>query len=206
MGQSFPDSPTTWSSSQFSLSPLWLSLSLKPELTPKLTPPSSMAPMDMVSPILEPMEPMEPTVPTVHMPMVATTTARGPLRPSPRLRLMPMLTTDTTAMPAPTPMVPMVPVMDTDMVPTPMPVPTTARGLLMPSPRLRPTLPSSIAPMDMASPMLEPMEPMEPTEPMVPTPIPMVLATPTARGPLRPSPRLRLTPLSSTPPPALPLL
>merc|ERR1739838_746735 len=163
MGQSFPDSPTTWSSSQFSLSPLWLSLSLKPELTPKLTPPSSMAPMDMVSPMLEPMEPMEPTVPTVHMPMVATTTARGPLRPSPRLRLMPMLTTDTTA----------------------MPVPTTARGLLMPSPRLRPTPPSSIAPMDMASPMLEPMEPMVDTEPMVPTPIPMVLATPTARDLLR---------------------
>merc|ERR1739838_1269458 len=199
MGQSFPDSPTTWSSSQFSLSPLWLSLSLKPELTPKLTPPSSMAPMDMVSP---PTEPMEPTVPTAPIPMAATTTARGPLMPSPRLRLMPMLTTDTTAMPAPTPMVPMVPVMDTDMVPTPMPVPTTARGLLMPSPRLRPTLPSSIAPMDMASPMLEPMEPMEPTEPMVPTPIPMVLAT-TARDLLRPSPRLRLTPLSSTPPPAL---
>merc|ERR1711971_1511060 len=187
MGQSFHDSPTTWSSSQFSLSPLWLSLSLKPELTPKLTPPSSMAPMDMVSPMLEPMEPMEPTVPTVHMPMVATTTARGPLRPSPRLRL-----------------VPMVPVMDTDMVPTPMPVPTTARGLLMPSPRLRPTPPSSIAPMDMASPMLEPMEPMVDTEPMVPTPMPMV-ATPMARDLLRPSPRLRLTPLSSTPLPALPL-
>merc|ERR1739838_255801 len=205
MGQSFPDSPTTWSSSQFSLSPLWLSLSLKPELTPKLTPPSSMAPMDMVSPILEPMEPMEPTVPTAHMPMAATTTARGLLRPSPRLRLMPMLTTDTTAMPAPTPMVPMVPVMDTDMVPTPMPVPTTTRGPLMPSPRLRPTPPSSIAPMDMASPMLEPTEPMVDTEPMVPTPIPMV-ATPTARDLLRPSPRLRLTPLSSTPPPALPLL
>merc|ERR1711971_206480 len=170
MGQSFHDSPTTWSSSQFSLSPLWLSLSLKPQLTPKLTPPSSMAPMDMVSPMLEPMEPMEPTVPTVH-----------------------------------TPMVPMVPVMDTDMVPTPMPVPTTARGLLMPSPRLRPTPPSSIAPMDMASPMLEPMEPMVDTEPMVPTPIPMVLATLTARDLLRPSPRLRLTTLSSTPPPALPL-
>merc|ERR1739838_645991 len=150
-------------------------------------------------------EPMEPTVPTAYMPMVATTTARGQLRPSPRLRLMPMLTMDTTAMPAPTPMVPMVPVMDTDMVPTPMPVPTTARGLLMPSPRLRLTPPSSIAPMDMASPMLEPMEPMVDTEPMVPTPIPMVLATPTARGPLRPSPRLRLTPLSSTPLPALPL-
>merc|ERR1739838_1048819 len=205
MGQSFPDSPTTWSSSQFSLSPLWLSLSLKPELTPKLTPPSSMAPMDMVSPMLEPMEPMEPTVPIAHMPMVATTTARGLLRPSPRLRLMLMLTMDTTAMPAPTPMVPMVLAMDTDMVPTPMPVPTTARGPLMPSPRLRLTPPSYIAPMDMASPMLEPMEPMVlDTEPMVPTPIPMA-ATPTARDLLRPSLRLRLTPLSSTPPPALPL-
>merc|ERR1739838_682567 len=183
MGQSFPDSPTTWSSSQFSLSPLWLSLSLKPELTPKLTPPSSMAPMDMVSPMLEPMEPMEPTVPIAHMPMVATTTA----------------------MPAPTPMVPMVLAMGTDMVPTPMPVPTTARGPLMPSPRLRLTPPSYIAPMDMASPMLEPMEPMVlDTEPMVPTPIPMA-ATPTARDLLRPSLRLRLTPLPSTPPPALPL-
>merc|ERR1719341_2595520 len=99
------------------------------------------------------------------------------------------------------PMEPMVPmVMDTEpMVPTPMPVPTTARGLLMPSPRLRLTLLSSTTPMDMASPMLEPMDPMEPTEPMVPTPMPMV-ATPTARGPLRPSPRLRLIPLSSTTP------
>merc|ERR1712051_578468 len=137
--------------------------------------------------------------------MVATTTARGPLRLSLRLRLMPMFTMDTTAMPAPTPMVPMVPVMDTDMVDTPMPVPTTARGPLMPSPRLRLTPLSSTTPMDMASPMLEPMEPMVDTEPMVPTPMPMV-ATPTARGLLRPSPRLRLTPLSSTPPPALPLL
>merc|ERR1719331_2323560 len=149
------------------------------------------------------LEPMEPTVPTAHMPMVATTTARGPLRLSPRLRLMPMLTTDTTAMPAPTPMVPMV--MDTEpMVPTPMPVPTTARGLLRPSPRLRPTPLSSTTPMDMASPMLElmlePTEPMVDTEPMEPTPMPMVLATPTARGPLRPSPRLRPTPLSSTTP------
>merc|ERR1719275_588625 len=124
------------------------------------------------------LEPMEPTVPTAHMPIVATTTARGPLRLSPRLRLMPMLTTDTTAMPAPTPMVPMV--MDTEpMVPTPMPVPTTARGLLMLSPRLRPTPLSSTTPMDMASPMLELMlelmlEPMVDTEPMEPTPMPMV--------------------------------
>merc|ERR1740116_717608 len=58
------------------------------------------------------------------------TTARGPLMPSPllMLRLMPMLTTDTTAMPAPTPMDTDTDTPDTD---------TTARGPLRPSPRLR---------------------------------------------------------------------
>merc|ERR1719341_3036488 len=104
-------------------------------------------------------------------------------------------------------MVPMV--MDTvPTAPIAMVATTTARGPLMPSPRLRLTPLSSTTPMDMASPMLEPMDPMDPmdpTEPMEPTPMPMV-ATPTARDLLRPSPRLRLTPLSSTPPPALPLL
>merc|ERR1719237_1693018 len=90
---------------------------------------------------------------------------------------------------------PMEPMVDTEpMEPTPMPMvlaTPTARDLLRPSPRLRLTPLSSTTPMDMASPMLEPMDPMDPTEPMVPPPMPMV-ATPTARDLLRPSPRLRL--------------
>merc|ERR1719458_2263782 len=68
------------------------------------------------------------------------TTARGPLMPSPllMLRLTPMLTTDTTAMPAPTPMETDTDTVPTDTVPTDTDTPdsdTTARGPL----RLRPS-------------------------------------------------------------------
>merc|ERR1712172_59502 len=93
---------------------------------------------------------------------------RGPLMLSPRLMLMPTtleVTVLATAM--------VVSMVDTDtgpMVPTPMPmVPTTERGLLMPSPRLMPTMPLT----DMVSPMLDTAMPVLPMV-MVPTPMPMV--------------------------------
>merc|ERR1711983_545563 len=132
------------------------------------------------------------------------------------LRLMLRLTLPSSMVPTDIPM--LVSMVDTEpMVPTPLPtdmdtepmVPTptltTARGLLMLSPRLR--LPFSTVPMDI--PMLVsmvdtgPMVPTPPhmdmdTEPMEPTPI---LTTDTERGLLMLSPRL--TPLSSTPPPML---
>merc|ERR1719351_522571 len=76
----------------------------------------------------------EPMVPT---PTPMDTTARGPLRPSPRLRLMPT-TLDMVDSMVDTDM-PVLAMVDTPMVPTPMP--TTERGLLMPSPRLMPTMP-----------------------------------------------------------------
>merc|ERR1719458_1950002 len=101
----------------------------------------------------------------------SSTSPRGPLMPSPRLRLMPttvltvMLVLDMldTAM-VPTPML----VLAMDMVDMLLPMPTMERGLLMPSPRLR--LMPTMAMLDMA---------------MVPTP--------TERGLLMPSPRLMPT-------------
>merc|ERR1719189_1000529 len=73
------------------------------------------------------------------------------------------------------------------MVPTPMPmVPTMARGPLMLSPRLMPTMVLTV--LDMA--MVVSMEDMD-TVPMVPTPMPMVPTM--ARGPLMLSPRLMPT-------------
>merc|ERR1712203_1157250 len=72
------------------------------------------------------------------------------------------------------------------MPPPPMPmVPTMARGLLMLSPRLMPTMVLTV--LDMA--MVVSMEDME-YVPMVPTPMPMVPTM--ARGPLMLSPRLML--------------
>merc|ERR1739838_219133 len=73
-----------------------------------------------------------------------TTWARGPLMPNPRLMLMPllMLTTDTTAVDTDTDMVSVMAV-TTDMADTPMPMVDTvisARGPLMPNPRLMPLL------------------------------------------------------------------
>merc|ERR1719480_728015 len=110
------------------------------------------------------------------------------------------------------PMVPMVPTLPpTDMDTEPM---VTERGLLMPSPRLmlRLTPLSSTDPTDI--PMLVSMVD---TEPMVPTPLPMDMATEpmeptliltTERGLLMPSLRLmlRLTPLYSTDPTDIPML
>merc|ERR1711868_70560 len=92
---------------------------------------------------------------------------RGPLMPSPRLMLMPTTLEDmvlATAM--------VVSMVDTDtgpMVPTPTPMDTTVRGLLMPSPRLRPTMLLT----DMVSPMLDTAMPVL-SMVMVPTPMPMV--------------------------------
>merc|ERR1719350_547668 len=129
------------------------------------------------------------------------TTARGLLRPSPRLRLRltPLFCTEPTDTPD-TPI--LVSMVDTEpMEPTPTLMDTTARGLLRPSPRLRLTPLFCTDPTD--TPMPVSMDtPMEDTEPMEPTPTPMDT---TERGPLRLSPRPRLTPLSSTPLPMLPL-
>merc|ERR1712079_483112 len=73
------------------------------------------------------------------------------------------------------------------MVPTPMPmVPTMARGPLMLSQRLMPTMVLTV--LDTA--MVVSMEDME-SVPMVPTPMPMVPTM--ARGPLMLSPRLMPT-------------
>merc|ERR1719232_1723467 len=99
---------------------------------------------------------MDTTV--IPMPTMDTTMARGPLmlrlppllRPSLRLRLMPMLTMVSTDMAFPMPdMDTVLPTMDTAMpttdttdIPMPTMLTTTARGLLMPRlpPLLRPML------------------------------------------------------------------
>merc|ERR1711992_456171 len=131
---------------------------------------------------------MEDTEPMALTPTPMATTARGLLRPSPRLRLTPLFCMDPTDTPD-TPM-PVSMVLDTGpMEPTPILMPTTARGPLRPSLRLRLTPLFCMAPMAMDSPI--PVS-MEDTEPMELTPTPMDT---TARGLLRPSPRLRLTPL-----------
>merc|ERR1712083_954904 len=107
-------------------------VSQRPSLRLRLILTSSTALMPTLTPT-EPMEPMdmEPTL----MPIMACTTARGPLMLSQRLMLM--LTTM-----VPTDWVTMVWATDTDMPDTPTPiVPTTmARGPLMPSPPLLPML------------------------------------------------------------------
>merc|ERR1712154_246775 len=107
---------------------------------------------------------MGDTGPMVPTPTPMDTMARGPLRPS----LMPT-TLDMVDSMVDTDM-PVLAMVDTPMVPTPMPmVPTTERGLLMPSPRLMPTMPLT----DMVSPMLDTAMPVLPMV-MVPTPMPMV--------------------------------
>merc|ERR1712174_107597 len=80
---------------------------------------------------------------------------------------------------------------DMDMLP-PMPmVASTERGLLMLSLRLRLMLmPTTLEVTVVATAMVDSMVDTD-TEPMVPTPTPMDT---TARGPLRPSPRLRQMP------------
>merc|ERR1719468_1484571 len=100
---------------------------LSPRLMLRLTPLSSMAPMDTPMPV--PMVDTGPMVPTplpMDMdtePMEPTpipTMARGPLMLSPRLRLMPRLTLPFSTAPMDTPMP--VPMVDTGpMVPTPLP-------------------------------------------------------------------------------------
>merc|ERR1712176_593256 len=118
----------------------------------------------------------------------SSTSPRGLLMPSLRLRLMP-----TTPMPMELTVLAMA-MVDTPMVPTPTPMDTTARGPLRPSLRLRlmpttldmvdsmvdmdmpvlamvdmPTMPLT----DMVSPMLDTAMPVLPMV-MVPTPTPMV--------------------------------
>merc|ERR1712241_1305960 len=100
----------------------------------------------------------------------SSTSPRGPLMPSPRLRLMP---TTLEVMVLATAMVDSMVDMDTrPMVPAPMPmVPTTERGLLMLSPRLM-LMPTTL---DMVDSMVDtdmPVLAMVDT-PMVPTPMPM---------------------------------
>merc|ERR1711885_59038 len=98
----------------------------------------------------------------------SSTSPRGLLMPSLRLRLMPT-TLDMVDSMVDTDM-PVLAMVDTPMVPTPMlMVATTERGLLMPSPRLMPTMPLT----DMVSPMLDTAMPVLPMV-MVPTPTPMV--------------------------------
>merc|ERR1712176_1364560 len=75
----------------------------------------------------------------------SSTSPRGLLMPSLRLRLMP-----TPPMPMELTVLAMA-MVDTPMVPTPTPMDTTARGPLRPSPRLMPTMPLT----DMVSPMLD---------------------------------------------------
>merc|ERR1711862_871211 len=122
------------------------------------------------------------------MPTMDTTTARGPLmprlppllRPSPRLRLMPMLTMVSTDMAFPMPdMDTVLPTMDTDMptmdttdIPMPTMLTTTARGLLMLRlpPLLRPMLILTTDTMDMSVLM-----PTDTTD----MPVPTDMATPT---------------------------
>merc|ERR1712156_393439 len=77
--------------------------------------------------------------------MDSVTSARGPLMPSPRLMPMPllMLTTDTTAVDTVTDMVSDTAVTTVDTMDTPMldtDTVTSARGPLMPNPRLMPLL------------------------------------------------------------------
>merc|ERR1711982_243515 len=94
----------------------------------------------------------EPPLPTLDTLMPLLPTARGPLMLSPRLRPRLMLTTDTTATPTDTgpTVTDMDTPTDTDTTDTPMDTgptdtdmdtptdtDTTARGPLMPSPRLR---------------------------------------------------------------------
>merc|ERR1712001_769922 len=76
--------------------------------------------------------------------MDSVISARGPLMPNPRLMPLLMLTTDTTAVVTDTDMVSVMAV-TTDMVDTPMPDTDmdsviSARGPLMPNPRLMPLL------------------------------------------------------------------
>merc|ERR1712013_535777 len=144
---------------------------------------------------------MEDTGLMAPTPTLMDTTARGLLRPSPRLRLTQLFCTDPMDTPMPVSMD--TPMEDTEpmvLTPTLMDLmDTTARGLLRPSPRLRLTPLFCTDPTD--TPMPVSMDtPMEDTEPMVLTPTLMDLMDTTARGLLRPSPRLRLTPLFCTDP------
>merc|ERR1719449_201004 len=110
--------------------------------------------MDMVDSMVD--TDTEPMVPT---PTPMDTTARGPLRPSLRLRLTPPFCMDPTLMP--------VSMVDTEhMVPTPIPMDTMERGLLRLSPRLM------LMPTTMELTVLAMLDTV--AMPMAPTPMPMV--------------------------------
>merc|ERR1712066_330027 len=107
--------------------------------------------------------------------MDSVISARGPLMPNPRLMLMPllMLTMDTTAVGTDTDMVSVMAV-TTDMADTPMPMVDTvisARGPLMPNPRLMPLL-MDTTDVDTDTDMVSVMA--VDTTDMVDTPMPMV--------------------------------
>merc|ERR1712147_574716 len=132
----------------------------------------------------------------------------GSLKPRATLRITPLSSTDPTDIPMPD--IPMPVSMVDTLPPTDMDTEAmvTERGLLMPSPRLmlRLTLLSSTDPTDIPMPVS-----MVDTEPMVPTPLPMDMATEpmeptliltTERGLLM----LSLTPLSSMDPTDIPML
>merc|ERR1712072_1606997 len=118
--------------------------------------------------LLEVMPVLADMLPTL---LELSTSPRGPLMLSPRLRLMPT-TLEVTVFA--TAMVDSMVDMDTEpMVPTPMPmVPTTERGLLMLSPRLM-LMPTTL---DMVDSMVDTDMPVLAMVdmPMVPTPMPMV--------------------------------
>merc|ERR1719211_1007772 len=118
-------------------------------------------------------------MPDTPMPIMACTTARGPLRPSLRLRLTHGWLT--AMVPTLTPTEPMEPM---DMPDTPMPIMacTTARGPLMLSQRLMLML-TTMVPTDWATMVWA----TEHTDMDTPTPI---VPTTMARGPLMPSPPL----------------
>merc|ERR1711974_117879 len=136
--------------------------------------------------------------------MDSVTSARGPLMPNPRLMLMPllMLTTDTTAvdtvMDTDTVDTMAMAVMDSDMVLDTTDTVTSARGPLMPNPRLMlmpllmlttdTTAVDTVMDTDTVSDMAV-------TTDMVDTLMLMVDTVTSARGPLMPSPRLMLMPL-----------
>merc|ERR1712203_581411 len=139
-------------------------------LSPRLMP--TMVLTVLATAMVVSMEDMEsvPMVPT-PMPMVPTM-ARGPLMLSPRLMLMLSMVLMVLAMAMVDTALAMLDMPVLAMLDMPLPMPmvlTMARGLLMLSPRLMPTM----VPMVLVMAMVDFMEDME-SVPMVPTPMPMV--------------------------------
>ena len=168
--------PPVWSEAMLLLAdmlPTLLESSTSPRgplmLSPRLRPTTVLMVilvLDMVDTAMVPTPMLVLAMDMVDMLLPMPTTERGPLMLSLRLRLMLTMAMLDTAM-VPTPM------LDTDtLLPMPMVPMPTERGLLMPSPRLMPTMELTdmlvLAMLDMAIPV--------PTA-MVPTPMPMVMAS-----------------------------